>query len=99
MLLITTQVVEAGVDIDMDIGFKHRSLIDSDEQLAGRVNRNAKSITATVYLFQLDQPYAIYGRDLRYRLTRDSIDDQEYQDILQNKHFDLLYHRVCEYIN
>jgi len=99
LLLITTQVVEAGVDIDMDIGFKHRSLIDSDEQLAGRVNRNAKSITATVYLFQLDQPYAIYGRDLRYRLTRDSIDDQEYQDILQNKHFDLLYHRVCEYIN
>src|SRR5690606_6094201 len=33
ILLITTQVVEAGVDIDMDLGFKDRSLIDSDEQL------------------------------------------------------------------
>lgn len=35
ILLITTQVVEAGVDIDMDLGFKNISLIDSDEQLAG----------------------------------------------------------------
>ncbi|RLD58309.1 MAG: CRISPR-associated protein, partial [Bacteroidetes bacterium] len=34
ILLITTQVVEAGVDIDMDLGFKNQSLIDSDEQLA-----------------------------------------------------------------
>ena len=33
ILLITTQVVEAGVDIDMDLGFKNISLIDSDEQL------------------------------------------------------------------
>src|SRR5690606_27921607 len=40
ILLITTQVVESGVDIDMDLGFKDRSLIDSDEQLAGRINRN-----------------------------------------------------------
>ena len=41
ILLITTQVVEAGVDIDMDLGFKDVSLIDSEEQIAGRVNRNA----------------------------------------------------------
>ncbi|HBK30592.1 MAG TPA: CRISPR-associated protein, partial [Porphyromonadaceae bacterium] len=34
VLLITTQVVEAGVDIDMDLGFKDASLVDSDEQLA-----------------------------------------------------------------
>ena len=40
VLLITTQVVEAGVDIDMDLGFKDTSLIDSDEQLAGRINRS-----------------------------------------------------------
>lgn len=41
VLLVTTQVVEAGVDIDMDIGFKEKSLVDSDEQLAGRINRNS----------------------------------------------------------
>ncbi len=99
LLLITTQVVEAGVDIDMDIGFKNRSLIDSDEQLAGRVNRNARTVPAKVYLFNLDRPYPIYGKDLRYRLTRDIITPEEYQNILQNKQFTKLYNYVCDHIN
>lgn len=99
ILLITTQVVEAGVDIDMDIGFKDRSLIDSDEQLAGRVNRNARNDSAPVFLFHLDQAYTIYGKDLRYKLTRETISDKEYRNILEKKCFDLLYKRVCKYIN
>jgi len=99
LLLITTQVVEAGVDIDMDIGFKNRSLIDSDEQLAGRVNRNARPIPARVYLFNLDRAYSIYGKDLRYQITRDKFSTQEYQRILQNKQFNMLYQQVCDSIN
>jgi len=99
LLLLTTQVVEAGVDIDMDIGFKDRSLIDSDEQLAGRVNRNARATIATVYLFRLDRAFTIYGKDLRYKLTRNTITEKEYRNILENKRFDLLYQRVCDYIN
>jgi len=99
LLLLTTQVVEAGVDIDMDIGFKDRSLIDSDEQLAGRVNRNARPTPATVYLFRLDRAFTIYGKDLRYKLTRDTISEEDYRNILDNKCFDLLYRRVCDYIN
>lgn len=42
ILLIATQVVEAGVDIDMDIGYKDTSKIDSEEQFMGRINRSAK---------------------------------------------------------
>lgn len=99
ILLISTQVVEAGVDIDMDIGFKDSSLIDSDEQLAGRVNRNARPKPAKVYIFRLDQAYRIYGDDLRYRLTRDLLSQQDYEHILLNKEFDLLYNKVCEHIN
>lgn len=99
ILLISTQVVEAGVDIDMDIGFKDSSLIDSDEQLAGRVNRNARPKPAKVYIFKLDQAYRIYGGDLRYQITRDLISQQDYQHILLNKAFDLLYSKVCEHIN
>jgi CRISPR-associated endonuclease/helicase Cas3 len=99
ILLISTQVVEAGVDIDMDIGFKDSSLIDSDEQLAGRVNRNARPKPAKVYIFKLDMAYRIYGGDLRYRITRDFISQQEYEQILVNKAFDLLYNKVCERIN
>ncbi len=99
ILLISTQVVEAGVDIDMDIGFKDRSLIDSDEQLAGRVNRNARPTPATVYIFDLDQTFRVYGDDLRYKITRDHISTDEYQRILKKKAFDELYDKVCERIN
>lgn len=32
IVLVATQVIEAGVDIDMDIGYKDISMLDSDEQ-------------------------------------------------------------------
>lgn len=63
VLLITTQVVEAGVDIDMDIGFKDTSILDSDEQLAGRINRNVNKKHCTLYLFNFDDAKVIYGQD------------------------------------
>jgi CRISPR-associated endonuclease/helicase Cas3 len=99
ILLISTQVVEAGVDIDMNIGFKDKSLIDSDEQLAGRVNRNAAPNPATVYIFNLDRAFSIYGKDYRYKITRDLIDHHQYQNILAYKDFDKLYHKVIDKIN
>lgn len=99
ILLISTQVVEAGVDIDMDLGFKDKSLIDSDEQLAGRVNRNASKPNCKVYIFNLDKEADIYGKDERYKKTRDEIDTKTYQNILETKNFDLLYHKVTQKIN
>lgn len=99
ILLISTQVVEAGVDIDMDIGFKDQSLVDSDEQLAGRVNRNARPEPGKVFIFNLDSAQKIYGNDLRYRISKDSISKSEYQTILETKDFDIIYSKVCQKIN
>lgn len=42
VILVATQVVEAGIDIDMDIGYKDISKLDSEEQFIGRINRNFK---------------------------------------------------------
>jgi len=98
IIVISTQVIEAGVDIDMDIGFKNRSLIDSDEQFAGRVNRNASKEGCEVYLFLHDPIQAIYGKDERYKVTREKISMSDYQEILSNKNFDKLYHYVNEKI-
>lgn len=94
VLLITTQVVEAGVDIDMDLGFKDRSLIDSDEQLAGRINRNVNKQGCTLFLFNYDKENVIYGKDKRLELTRKYIQREQYFDILKNKDFDKLYDLV-----
>lgn len=99
VLLITTQVVEAGVDIDMDLGFKNVSLIDSDEQLAGRVNRNVKKGTSEVYLFQINQPSLLYKQDDRYIVTRDKITESEHEEILASKNFEKLYDLVITNID
>jgi len=95
VLLITTQVVEAGVDIDMDIGFKDTSILDSDEQLAGRINRNVNKTNCTLYLFNLDDAKVIYGKDSRYRLMQSKLQDR-YNEILNDKNFDVLYDAVIE---
>ncbi len=96
ILLITTQVVEAGVDIDMDLGFKNSSLIDSDEQLAGRINRNVNKKECELYIFNHNEPSVIYGTDKRYKITKEKINQNDYEDILRNKNFDKLYNLVLE---
>jgi CRISPR-associated endonuclease/helicase Cas3 len=98
VLLVTTQVVEAGVDIDMDLGFKNQSLIDSDEQLAGRINRNVNKKNCELWLFKHDTPKSIYGKDLRYEVSR-GFDQEFIEDILTKKDFEKLYERVFEEID
>lgn len=99
IILITTQVVEAGVDIDMDLGFKDRSIIDSDEQLAGRINRNVNKEHCTLYLFNYNKESAIYGKDYRYQITKGEIKTAEYRRILEQKDFDALYDKIFDMRN
>jgi len=96
ILLVTTQVVEAGVDIDMDLGFKDKSIIDSEEQLAGRINRNVNKPACKLYLFDCNTEKTLYGSDDRYCLMREIQD--EYQQILEQKDFDRLYQIVIQKI-
>ncbi len=95
ILLITTQVVEAGVDIDMDIGFKDKSLVDSDEQLAGRINRNVNKGQCTLFIFDCDDASFIYGTDIRYKFIQQS-SQEEYSTILTEKSFDKVYNKVID---
>lgn len=92
-LLVTTQVVEAGVDIDMDIGFKEKSLVDSDEQLAGRINRNSSKDGNKLFLFEMKNPKAkfVYKGDRRLKVTVD-------EDVLKSKDFDIYYNQVIKEI-
>ncbi len=98
ILLITTQVVEAGVDIDMDLGFKDKSLLDSDEQLAGRINRNVNKPACKLYLFNCDDAEVLYKGDKRFQLMQGELAAKE-QEILQSKDFDLMYDWVMKNID
>ncbi len=51
ILLISTQSIEAGVDLDFDAGFREVSPISSIIQTAGRVNRHFGEIRGELYVF------------------------------------------------
>lgn len=94
MVLVSTQVIEAGVDIDMDIGFKDTSLFDSEEQFMGRINRSCKK-TGKVYFFDLTSAQSIYKEDER-RNNSLTLSSEENRELLKNKDFDGYYTKVME---
>ncbi|MBI4810904.1 MAG: hypothetical protein HY800_05590 [Ignavibacteriales bacterium] len=96
IVVVCTQVVEAGLDIDMDIGFKDKSIVDAEEQLAGRINRNASKSNSELILFDSKDRLKTYRADLRHK---QHIDLELYQKILTEKNFDSFYDKVFEDIN
>lgn len=95
-LLIATQVIEAGVDIDMDIGYKNISKLDSEEQFLGRINRSGLR-NGTVYFFKLDDARKIYGEDVR--LQKDfTVEHKGMRELLENKDFYGYYRQILQVI-
>jgi CRISPR-associated endonuclease/helicase Cas3 len=95
IIIIATQVIEAGVDIDMDLGFKDISTLDSEEQFMGRINRSCKKSDSKVYFFNMDDVAKIYRGDNRlgFDLTQ-----KKYQTILRDKNYHDYYREVLEVI-
>lgn len=85
VILVATQVIEAGVDIDMDIGYKDISKLDSDEQFMGRINRSCKK-DGEVYFFNIDIATNIYKNDYRTESKFTLVNDLM-REILINKDF------------
>ncbi|WP_286947430.1 CRISPR-associated helicase Cas3' [Acetobacterium sp. UBA5834] len=98
LILVATQVIEAGVDIDMDMGFKDISLFDAEEQFLGRINRSCKKKGAKVFFFNYDPADLLYRNDFRKQeyLT---IQDQTMWSLLESKNFTAFYDIILEEIN
>lgn len=93
VILVATQVVEAGVDIDMDLGFKDISIIDSDEQFLGRINRSCKKLDSKVYFFNLDDAKEIYRKDIRKEKNL-TLNEESNREIILEKDFEKYYDKI-----
>jgi CRISPR-associated endonuclease/helicase Cas3 len=70
--VISTQLIEAGVDIDFPIVFRQEAGLDSLLQAAGRCNREGKNGLSDVYVFSLGHlpfGYISHANDARKNLV------------------------------
>jgi CRISPR/Cas system-associated endonuclease/helicase Cas3 len=90
--LVSTQVVEAGVDISFSHIFREKAPLDSIIQVMGRLNREAKNDQASLIVYEYDNEHRPYSQleldesEKRLKVVKDSIDlysllDKYYESI------------------
>ena len=94
IILISTQLIEAGVDIDVDVGYKNISGLDNEEQFLGRINRSCKK-NGKAYFFYLTDAKKVYKNSVIIENKLNLFSD-EMKDVLENKNFDIFYSKVLE---
>ena len=85
ILLISTQSIEAGVDLDFNIGFREVSPISSIIQTAGRVNRHFGATRGELYVFPEISKFTnlIYG-DL-YKVSGAILSDLKQKEVRESE--------------
>lgn len=98
IIIVSTQSIEAGVDIDCDFGIRDYSILDSIEQVSGRINRECnenKSEISKLFVIKYKEnriadSKRIYGNQKRYTILLDNSSINE-EEIIALKRFDTYY--------
>lgn len=98
--VVSTSLIEAGVDLDFYCVFRELSGLDSILQAGGRCNREGKRKSAEVFIFSLDLESRSASSDQRANITKGLM--AEYNDISCpesiQKYYDRLYFINNEHI-
>ena len=78
--VVSTSLVEAGVDLDFNTVFRQLSGLDSILQAGGRCNREGRDDKGYVYVFDIDETYR-KGSDLAMRINKTKGLLKKYSDI------------------
>ena len=94
VVLVTTQSIEAGVDLDFDIGYRDLAPWESLVQVAGRVNRKGSKPISDVHIIRIkdgdkeDWKYIYPGYGIQYVMEifddySNIINEPDYQEITE----------------
>ncbi|KAF1075775.1 CRISPR-associated helicase Cas3' [Methanogenium sp. MK-MG] len=95
--VISTQLIEAGVDIDFPVVYRAMTGIDSVAQAAGRCNREGKSERGEVYVFRSAEAY---GKATSWQKRVAEIGEMifnEYEDPLSLDAVEKYFHKLYFY--
>lgn len=111
VILVSTQTIEAGVDLDFDIGYRALAPLEAIVQTAGRVNRKGKKMdregrpmVCPVYVIELGKGhYYVYDLNHLDRTGRflsayahDGIEEREYQSMIESYYAELFKHPIAD---